>query len=527
MAVKILIILVYLGIVGWLGWLGYKKTRSQKDYYVGGRKIHPVVMALSYGATFISTSAIIGFGGLAGTYGMSVMWLTFLCIFVGIVIAFLGFGKKTRRMSVELNTHTFAELIGKRFNSPFLRRFIGMVIIVFMPVYAAAVMIGAAKFLQSSFGVGYNVSLIAFSAIVAVYVLFGGMKAVMYSDAFQGALMFAGMLLMIVWLYVRLGGITAGNQELSQLIALPDVQEQAASILKGGFAGWTRMPVSGTPIWFTVVTGVIMGVGIGCLSQPQLAVRFMSVKSDREIEKAVPIGGLFILVMLGGAFTIGALSNVFFYRDHGLIAAAYAGATDNIMPAFITEYMPEWFSAVFMVIIIAAGMSTLSGQFHTIGAAASLDVAKSANAADDSSARLVRAKIGMLLGILLTFALSFVLPNLWDAAIGIATNVFFSLCSASFLPLYVITVHVKRASRRTAILGVLSGFAVALLWMLLVNLKQASALGLCNLLLGRPALFSGMAGYVDAIVPGLITSIVVTTLSCLFLDRKKAEAIAK
>ncbi len=522
MAVKIVIVLVYLGIVSWLGWLGWRQTRSHQDYYVGGRKIHPIVMALSYGATFISTSAIIGFGGLAGTYGMSVMWLTFLCIFVGIVIAFLGFGKKTRALSVELNTHTFAELIGKRFGSAFLRRFIGVVIIVFMPVYAAAVMIGAAKFLQSSFGIGYHLSLIIFSVIVAVYVLFGGLKAVMFSDAFQGTLMFLGMLLMLIWLYVRLGGFTPGNQALGGLIALPDVQEQTAALLKGGFAGWTKMPVPGTPIWYTVVTTVVMGVGIGCLSQPQLAVRFMSVKSDREIEKAVPIGGLFILVMLGGAFTIGAISNVFFYQDYGQVATVYAGATDNIMPMFITQYMPEWFSSVFMVIIIAAGMSTLSSQFHAIGASAGVDITKTADEAAPN--RLLRAKLGMLLGILLTVLLSFVMPNLWDAAIGISTGVFFSLCSAAFLPLYVIAIHVPKASRRTAVLGMLSGFCVALLWMLFVNLKQASAVGLCNLLLGRPALFGGMARYVDAIIPGLLTSTVVTAVSYVLFDRKTAAA---
>ncbi|MFH1879554.1 MAG: sodium:solute symporter family protein, partial [Bacillota bacterium] len=519
--VKLLIILAYLIIVGWLGWLGYKQTHSQKDYYLGGRKIHPFVMALSYGATFISTSAIIGFGGLAGTYGMSLMWLTFLCIFLGIIVAFLGFGKQTRRLSEKLESRTFAELIGKRFESPFLRRFIGLVIIIFMPVYTAAVMIGAAKFLQSSFAIGYHLSLIIFSVVVAVYVLFGGLKAVMYSDAFQGALMFLGMLLMIVWLYVRLGGFTPGNQALDSLMAQPDVQEQAASLIKGGFAGWARMPVSGTPIWYTVVTTVIMGVGIGCLSQPQLAVRFMSVKSDREIEKAVPIGGLFILAMLGGAFTIGAISNVFFYQDHGMIATLYAGATDNIMPVFITEYMPEWFSSVFMIVIIAAGMSTLSSQFHTIGASAGVDIAKNVNA---PQTRLLRAKLGMLFGITLSIVLSIVLPTIWDAAIGISTSVFFSLCSAAFLPLYVITVHVKRAGKRTAILGMLSGFSVALLWMLFVNLKQASAVGLCNLLFGKPALFGGMIGYLDAIVPGLITSAVVTTVSYFICDHKKTAA---
>jgi SSS family solute:Na+ symporter len=55
-------------------------------------------MALSYGATFISTAAIVGFGGTAANYGMGILWLVFLNILVGIFIAFVLFGKRTRKM---------------------------------------------------------------------------------------------------------------------------------------------------------------------------------------------------------------------------------------------------------------------------------------------------------------------------------------------------------------------------------------------------------------------------------------------
>ena len=58
---------------GYLGYLGYKQTKTAADYLVAGRSAHPVVMALSYGATFISTSAIVGFGGAAANLGMGVL----------------------------------------------------------------------------------------------------------------------------------------------------------------------------------------------------------------------------------------------------------------------------------------------------------------------------------------------------------------------------------------------------------------------------------------------------------------------
>ena len=77
------------------------------------------------------------------------------------------------------------------------------------------------------------------------------------------------------------------------------------------------MPVLGSPIWWTVVSAIILGVGIGVLAQPQLAVRFMMVKSNKELNRGVLIGGIFILMMTGVAFVVGALSNVFFFRETG------------------------------------------------------------------------------------------------------------------------------------------------------------------------------------------------------------------
>ena len=85
------IVLIYLFIIGSLAYTGYRKTKDAADYMIAGRNIHPYVMALSYGATFISTSAIVGFGGAAAVFGMGILWLTFLNIFIGIFIAFVFF----------------------------------------------------------------------------------------------------------------------------------------------------------------------------------------------------------------------------------------------------------------------------------------------------------------------------------------------------------------------------------------------------------------------------------------------------
>ena len=65
-----IVILIYLLMVLYVGYIAWKRTKSSEDYLVAGRNTHPYIMALSYGATFISTAAIVGFGGVAGIYGM-------------------------------------------------------------------------------------------------------------------------------------------------------------------------------------------------------------------------------------------------------------------------------------------------------------------------------------------------------------------------------------------------------------------------------------------------------------------------
>ena len=164
-APEIIVVLVYLMAVFYLGYLGYKRTSSATDYMVAGRKVHPFIMALSYGATFISTSAIVGFGGVAGLFGMSLLWLTFLNIFVGIFIAFVFLGPPTRRMGHHLDAHTFPELLGRRFQSKFIQVFAGLIIFLFIPLYASAVMIGGCEFIHAKFGIDYNAAVLIFSII--------------------------------------------------------------------------------------------------------------------------------------------------------------------------------------------------------------------------------------------------------------------------------------------------------------------------------------------------------------------------
>jgi SSS family solute:Na+ symporter len=317
------VLLVYLFATGYLGYQGYRQTKTATDYLVAGRNANPVVMALSYGATFISTSAIVGFGGVAANFGMGLLWLTVLNIFVGIFIAFVALGNPTRRMGHHLDAHTFPELMGKRYNSRFIQIACATIIFCFMPLYAMAVIIGGAEFIGPIFHISFNAALYLFAIIVAAYVIAGGLKGVMLTDALQGAIMLVGMLILLGVTYHTLGGIAPAHQALTDMAG--SVPKPLAAM---GHQGWTAMPAFGWAapgatgadatqynLWWIMVSTIVMGVGIGVLAQPQLIVRFMTVKSKQSLNRGVAAGGLFILCMTGIAFVVGALSNVYFAKQ--------------------------------------------------------------------------------------------------------------------------------------------------------------------------------------------------------------------
>ncbi len=323
-----IVIICYLAVLGYLGWLGYHRTRGATDYLIAGRRTHPFVMAMSYGATFISTSAIVGFGGVAGRVGMSLLWLVFLNIFVGIFIAFVFLGGRTRRMSHHLDAHTFPELLGRRFQSRAVQLIGGLIIFFFVPLYAAAVLLGGVHFIAEQLAVDANIALLVFSVIVAAYVIVGGLKGVMYTDALQGTIMFFGMLILLISTYVAVGGVVGGHQSLTDLSGLAEHQMGA-----GGHAGWTSMPRFGWGdpqynLWWVVVSTLTLGVGIGVLAQPQLAVRFMTVHSQKELNRAVLVGGLFILMIPGTAYVVGSLSNVYYTQQGDILTGRVVETLD-------------------------------------------------------------------------------------------------------------------------------------------------------------------------------------------------------
>lgn len=514
----IISLLLYLGVTVLLSVLAYRHTRTKSDYLLAGGRTHPVLMALSYGSTFISTSAIVGFGGSAAMFGMSLLWLTFCCIFVGVFIAFVIYGKRTLQVGKELGASTFPEFIALRYKSEFIKKFCALVIIAGMPLYAAAVMIGAGRFLEQLLHLDYNLAIIIFAVITAAYVISGGIKGVLYNDAFQASIMFVGMIILFCMTYSKLGGFTTAHQALTDMSHL--VPE---SMVAKGHLGWTAMPALGSEYWWVVVSTLVMGVGIGVLAQPQLVVRFLTVKGVQEINRAVVVGGLFILVMTGVAFSVGALTNVYFWQTLGKISiAAVTDMTtgipniDSIIPLFVSSATPTWFSYLFMLTLLSAAMSTLSGQFHVIGTSLCHDLYKNSTLSSN--------RLSILVALVASVYLALKLPG---SIIAVATAIFFGVCAATFLPAYTAALFWPRATKSGVIASMVMGLSSSLLLMAFVHAKEATALGLSNILFGKSTLVGIPWVYIDPIVISLPLSAVTLITVSLLTEKVSAVSLAE
>ena len=521
-----IVVVIYILINGFLGYLGYKQTKSAADYLVGGREIHPVLMALAYGSTFISTSAIVGFGGAAAFFGMGLLWLTFLNIFLGIFIAFVVFGRATRRLGAKLDAHTFPELLGRRFDSRFIQGFAGATIALLMPLYAAAVMIGGARFLEVQLHMDYQLALFVFAVVVATYVFFGGLKGVVYTDAFQGSLMFFGMIILLFYTYANVGGLGSHAALTAMASQVP------AKLIAQGHQGWTAMPKFNSPIWWQLVSTIVLGVGVGVLAQPQLSVRFMTVKSGKELYRALIPGGIFILMMTGVAFVVGALSNLYFMNTAGKLSMAMVvdpvtqkPNIDKIIPTYIITAMPHWFGYVFMITLLAAAMSTLSGLFHAIGTSVGRDFYQQSLLKGKHQERTVPiAKLGILFAFIMTIILGF---KLEPGIVAIATSLFFGMCAAVFLPAYVSALYWKAATKKGVITGMLVGFFTWGFWVFFVHEKESAALKLCKLIFDKTSLATGgTLAVVDPIVIALPVSAIVTIIACLATQSAAKQKVA-
>jgi len=463
--------------------MGYKHTHDGDDYMLAGRNVPPWMMAASYGSVFISSASIIGFGGMGSKVGFGMFWIVTVNIGIGVLLAYTVFGPRIHSIGAMLGAKTLPELLGRRFRSKWIQGIAGITNFVFMPLYAGAVMVGVCRLIELLLGIPFGISLVIYGSIIAVYVAVGGLKGMIYADAVLGLLKFAAMAVLAVFVMMQTGWF--GSFETLGNLPVP------SDLMAQGIKSFTSMPVFGSELWWLLVTSLLMGVGLGILAQPQLSVRFMTLKSKLDIKRAVGFGAVFILIANGGAIFAGSASNILSVRDAGQLTFNLVGNVDSVIPYAVGNYTPMWFAYILLFTLILASISASTAQVHAMATSLGHDVFNANSTKNDTTHgknwELKAVRISTFIALVYILLVAFVLPK---SIIAIATAIFFGIAGATFLPALIGAIFWRRCTRVAVLSSMALGFSSCALMYLFVHIRESSGLGVCNLLLGTECVAS-------------------------------------
>ncbi len=246
----------------------------------------------------------------------------------------------------------------------------------------------------------------------------------------------------------------------------------------------------------------------------------MTAKDNKSLNRAVLVGGPFILMMTGVAFTVGALSNVYFFQTTGKIAIDAAGGNvDAVVPLFINMAMPDLFVVIFMLTLLSAAMSTLSALYHAMGTALVCDLW---GRGKECALSMRAHQYGIVLMMVLSTLLAFALPV---SIIARATAMFMGLCAAAFLPAFAVGVYARSPSTKAALWSMMAGSVIWFGWTAFFHAAEAKPLGICQALFGKVTLLGQPWVAVDPIVIALPVSLMVMIALQWQYSRQQSSAV--
>jgi SSS family solute:Na+ symporter/sodium/proline symporter len=436
-----------------IGLYAYKKSTSDvSGYMLGGRQLSPSVTALSAGASDMSGWMLMGLPGAIYVSGMGASWIA-----VGLLIgAFFNYLLVAPRLRVytELaqDAITLPEFFEKRFedNSRLLRIISSFVIILFFTLYTSSGVVAGGKLFESSFGLSYEWGLYITAGVVVLYTLFGGFLAVSLTDFVQGCIMFLALILVPL---VALGDI-GGSGEFVNIIGQID-----ASMLDM-FSGVTVLGVISAMAW-----------GLGYFGQPHIIVRFMAIRSVKEIGIARNIGMSWMLVTIVGALATGFIGLAYITKNNLTL-----GDPETIFIVLSQTLFHPFIAGFLLAAILAAIMSTISSQLLVSSSSLTEDFYKAFVKRDASDKELVF--IGRLSVFLVAMAAIVLAYDRSSNILTLVSNAWAGF-GAAFGPVVLFSLFWRGMNRQGAIAGMLTGAATVILWVYLpveVNGQRLSAL---------------------------------------------------
>ncbi|MCF6440421.1 sodium/proline symporter PutP [Pseudoalteromonas luteoviolacea] len=460
-----------------IGLYAYRKsTDDVSGYMLGGRNLPPSVAALSAGASDMSGWILMGLPGAMFLTGFSSTWIA-----VGLVIgAFLNYLLVAPRLRVYTEVAndaiTIPDYFANRFedNSNALRVVSAIVIIVFFTLYTSSGVVAGGKLFENSFGMSYETGLYVTTGVVVLYTLFGGFLAVSLTDFVQGCIMFIALVLVpfVTFSLLEQPLVTTLN-EINQMN--PDV-DMLTWVGAGG------------------VIGIIsaMSWGLGYFGQPHIIVRFMSVRSVKDMPTARNIGMSWMIVATVGAITTGLFGAAYAHENNIVVKDA-----ETIFLVLSELLFHPLIAGFLLAAILAAIMSTISSQLLVSSSSLTEDFYKvfiKPNATDKELVMVGRISVAAVSVLAIYLA-----HDRESTILSLVSNAWAGF-GAAFGPLVLFSLFWKRMNFSGALAGMVVGAVTVLVWIY------------------APFTIAGQSpsGFIYEIVPGFIAaSIAIVAVSLM------------
>ena len=473
-----------------VGAVCYAAYKAKGDDYFLSTGNSDFAVGISFGATFISTSAIIGFGGLAGWTGFGTMFTDLIAAAIMTWLATVYIGPKIWAANKKHKTKTFVELIGAHYNSPLLSKMVAIMVIGLVPFYCTAVLIGVGKLIETFTGISFALAVAGFSILTAGTVVYGGMRSVIRNDAIQGTIMGIGALTILA---ITLGTHVFGTDFAANLDAawasLPDTDP----LRRLGFQGYFSLAEFMSRGWLMIVTLCVFTIPVGMIALPQLQTRFMLAESEASFKKIAAWGVLMPMAVVGSFLFAAIAANNFYWITEGKTAIAAAGGTANIIPQFLNDGFPGWVGNAMFLVILAAAFTTLNSLMHLLSTTLSNDVLKTDNPNLNIGYAAMAAVV--VLAVYMTVGVEG-----QPAIIARITAIYFGVLGSALIP-SIVALAMGSTNRIASLASFFSGTAVSLFWLLAVHSRES------KMFTGGPWVDLGAFNFTEAIVPGLIVSL--------------------
>ncbi|MCI8631649.1 MAG: sodium/proline symporter [Firmicutes bacterium] len=472
-------IAVYLGSVLGIGFYFARKSESSADFYLGGRKLGPLVTAMSAEASDMSSYLLMGLPGLAYLSGIADVGWTVIGLAAGTYLNWLFTAKRLRRYTQETGSFTLPQFFSNRYRDEkhILTMIAALIIIIFFIPYTASGFAACGKLFSSLFNIDYMTAMIVSAIVIVGYTAAGGFLAASTTDFIQSIIMTIAIVFVLGFSTISAGGI--------------DVVIENAKALPGYFSFTnTYIDADGvsTPYGFLQIITTVSW-GLGYFGMPHILLRFMAIEDENKLKLSRRVASVWVVIAMAIAVMIGVVGRTL--SANGLVPQLTGNATETIIVRIadlLSSYgiLPALMAGLILAGILASTMSTADSQLLAASSGVSQNILQEAlhlnlsNKASMLTARLTVVIIAVL-GV-------FIAKNPDSSVFGIVSFAWAGF-GASFGPIIICSLFWKRTTLPGAIAGMIAGGAFVFIWKYKIK-PLGGVFGLYELL---PAFLVGIA----------------------------------